>query len=422
MTDAIEIALISDDSGQLNSISVWDVRNGTQLMQYRGGGASHKSTLNVINGKFLVTANNVKPLLNFWALNNSDTIQNIKFVMPARVNCLSVSNDGLYLVAGIKENIYIWQISTGKMLTMLTKHYQNVNCIKFTDDGSHFVSGGEDGQVIVWNLSAVIGDRFSTDNIEALHVFSDHALPVTDLWIGIGGLSGLLATSSKDRTCKIYDMASGTLLLSLVFQEIITCLTLDRIETSLFIGTSQGNIYHHRLQPPPRTREYHITNDDEINNKFKGHTKGITCLAISLDEQTLLSGSEDFNVIIWNIQSRSLLKILPFKGVITNAIFMSSNKVMFNHEEKLELVSKNFQRMISNADNKEIVEVVHDMSNEEPENILQCYTNNNSNNSHKYSRTTRNDNSDTNDSKAELERLKKVNKELFDYCAKNVMT
>ena len=36
MTDAIEIALISDDSGQLNSISVWDIRNGTQLMQYRG--------------------------------------------------------------------------------------------------------------------------------------------------------------------------------------------------------------------------------------------------------------------------------------------------------------------------------------------------------------------------------------------------
>lgn len=216
-------------------------------------------------------------------------------------------------------------------------------------------------------------------------------------------------------------MASGTLLLSLVFQEIITCLTLDRIETSLFIGTSQGNIYHHRLQPPPRTREYHITNDDEINNKFKGHAKGITCLAISLDEQILLSGSEDFSVIIWNIQSRSLLKILPFKGVITNAVFMLSNKVMFNHEEKLELISKNFQRMISNSDNKEVVEVVHDMSNEEPENILQCYTNNNSNNSHKYSKTTRNDNTDTGDSKTELERLKKVNKELFDFCAKNVM-
>jgi hypothetical protein len=36
MTDAIEIALISDDNDQLNSIAVWDIRNGTQLMNYRG--------------------------------------------------------------------------------------------------------------------------------------------------------------------------------------------------------------------------------------------------------------------------------------------------------------------------------------------------------------------------------------------------
>lgn len=36
MTDAIEVALISDNNDQLNSVAVWDVRNGTQLMQYRG--------------------------------------------------------------------------------------------------------------------------------------------------------------------------------------------------------------------------------------------------------------------------------------------------------------------------------------------------------------------------------------------------
>ena len=36
MTDAIEIALISDDNDQINSLAVWDVRNGTQLMQYKG--------------------------------------------------------------------------------------------------------------------------------------------------------------------------------------------------------------------------------------------------------------------------------------------------------------------------------------------------------------------------------------------------
>jgi hypothetical protein len=36
MTDAIEIALITDDNDQVNSVAVWDVRNGACLMQYKG--------------------------------------------------------------------------------------------------------------------------------------------------------------------------------------------------------------------------------------------------------------------------------------------------------------------------------------------------------------------------------------------------
>lgn len=36
MTDAIEVALISDNNDQMNSVAVWDIRNGTTLMQYRG--------------------------------------------------------------------------------------------------------------------------------------------------------------------------------------------------------------------------------------------------------------------------------------------------------------------------------------------------------------------------------------------------
>lgn len=368
-----------------------------------------------------MTANNVKPLLNIWPINNSDTIQNYKFVLPAKANALAVSNDGDFLIAGIKENVYIWQVSTGKMLTMLTKHYQQINCIKFTDDGSHFVSGGEDGQVIVWSLSAAIGDRYRVDNIEPLHTFSDHALPVTDLWIGSGGMSAILVTASKDRTCKIYDLASGSMLISLVFQEVVRAIALDRIECGLFIGTSMGNIYHHRLQPPPRTREYHITDEDKINNKFSGHTKAITCLAVSLDEQTLMSGSEDTNVIIWNIPSRSLLKTIPHKGAITNAIFITTPQVMFDREIKLELITKNFQRMISNADldENEVIQVLHT-------NDLAAFSDetNNYQQMRKSTTTATVKNVDSSEADAlrfEVERLKKINKELFEFRAKSVM-
>lgn len=375
----------------------------------------------LINGKFLVTANNVKPLLSMWPINNSDMIQNVKFVLPGKVNVLAVNGD--YLIAGIKENIYIWQIATGKMLAMLSKHYQPVNCIKFIDDGSHFVSGGEDGQVIIWNLSSAIGDRYRVEGIEPLHTFSDHALPVTDLWIGHGGLAAMLATVSKDRTCKIYDIASGVMLVSFVFQEMITAVTIDRLETGLFIGTSLGNIYHHRIQPPPRTREYHITDEDKINNKFAGHSKAVTCLATTLDEQTLISGSEDCNVMTWNIQSRSILKTIPHKGAITNITLITTPQVMFNREIKLELITKNFQRMISSAgddgDANDVIEIIHshDISDETSLINRNSYSTNISN----ATSSTGSKKNEIGELRREVEKLKKINKELFDFAAKNTI-
>ena len=41
-------------------------------------------------------------------------------------------------------------------MAVVGRHYQNVNVIKFTDNGSHFVSGGEDNLVIVWSLARYV--------------------------------------------------------------------------------------------------------------------------------------------------------------------------------------------------------------------------------------------------------------------------
>ena len=39
------------------------------------------------------------------------------------------------------------------MMAVLARHYQTVNTLRFTDDGSHFISAGEDNLVLVWSLA-----------------------------------------------------------------------------------------------------------------------------------------------------------------------------------------------------------------------------------------------------------------------------
>ena len=41
-------------------------------------------------------------------------------------------------------------------MKVLSRHYQTVTNIKFTDNGSHFVSAGDDNLVLVWNFSRFV--------------------------------------------------------------------------------------------------------------------------------------------------------------------------------------------------------------------------------------------------------------------------
>ncbi|MEQ2213923.1 WD repeat-containing protein 18 [Xenoophorus captivus] len=66
-----------------------------------------------------------------------------KIVCPGVVTCLTTSPDGAFLAAGV---------CTGKLLAVLSRHYQDVTCLKFTDDGTHFVSAGKDNLALVWSV------------------------------------------------------------------------------------------------------------------------------------------------------------------------------------------------------------------------------------------------------------------------------
>ena len=44
------------------------------------------------------------------------------------------------------------QVSTGRMLAQLSRHYQPVTVLQFTTDGAFFISGGNDSLAITWNL------------------------------------------------------------------------------------------------------------------------------------------------------------------------------------------------------------------------------------------------------------------------------
>ncbi|XP_029957748.1 WD repeat-containing protein 18 [Salarias fasciatus] len=419
MAAPVEVMLSTDSASPLWNCSVFDLDTGSSLLSYRGG-TSAARTLCLLRGDFLLSAPPGKNFINVWEVQRKDQLQQ-KILVPGVVTCLSASPDGLFLAAGVSEAVYLWEVSSGKLLSVLSRHYQDVTCLQFTDDGSHFVSGAKDNLVLVWGLSSVIQLDLSPAP-EPRHVLSRHSLPITDLQCGMMGAQGRIATASLDQTVKLWELSSGELLLSVLFDVEIMAVTFDPCEYFLFCGGSDGNIFQVSLCSQSRDRQFQ--SDSEGNQVFKGHRNMVTCLSVSMDGSLLLSGSHDETVRLWDIQSKQSVRCLSHKGPVTNAVIMAAPANMFIPDSRPSVPLPRFSRhlMVSEGDGSETGEVcvrpgLHAQDDEES--YLQKAERLNALMNAMTDKSVFGDGENSKVRVAELEEevqtLKKVNKDLFEF-------
>lgn len=361
MASLFEVLVTSDSNNTLWTNAVWDPNTGTSLMTYKGGGTAENKTLSFIGKDYLAVVEKTKPILHIWPLNSYQTVQGIRFILPGKATALAISANGDFIIAGIEEKIYLWQTASGNLLTIINRHYQKVVMLQFTSDGSYFISAADDGMVMVWSLATVsahpevgLVSQSSAGQHDPIYIFSDHSLPVTDMCISKTGMHGKLSTVSSDRTCKIYDLSSGELLLNLVFDVPLSAITYDVLELNIFVGTAEGKIHQFCLTNPPRTRDSLVNSEEFVT--FESHKKAVTCLSVSLDGETLMSGSNDEQVILWHIRSKQPVRTIRHKGPVTNAFFTTNLPAIYKQEFTPGIILHTLERTLE-KDTDEVSEI-----------------------------------------------------------------
>ncbi|XP_036597378.1 WD repeat-containing protein 18 [Trichosurus vulpecula] len=350
MAAPVEVAVCTDSAGQLWNCAVWELHSGTSLHTYRGGQTGPRS-LALLNGEHLLAGQLGKNYICAWELQRKDQLQQ-KIVCPGLVTCLTAAPNGLYVLAGIAESIYLWEVSTGNLLAILNRHYQDLSCLTFTDDSSHFLSGGKDCLALVWSLHSVLQVEQSKVP-DPRHVWSQHTLPITDLHCGFGGPLARAATASLDQTVKLWEISSGELLLSVLFDMAIMSVTMDLAEYHLFCGGSDGSVFQVDLFSWPGQREKTFRTEQENGKLFKGHRNQVTCLSVSADGSLLLSGSHDETVRLWDIQSKQCIRTVSHKGPVTNAFIVLAPASMFNPDCKPTLPLPKFSKNLLGTESSE---------------------------------------------------------------------
>ena len=333
MKDKFEVLVSSDGS----CVAVYDDQTGNLLHQYKGGQTASR-TVTWLGQDWLLSAGRDKPLINVWQVNKSE-LSPVRLFSPGPVSAMAASPSGLYLVIATQENLNIYLVSSGQLLGVLTRHYQPVICLAWTGDSSHFLSGGEDGQVLVWSLVRAVTSRHlpgleesRLGQVEPRHTWTDHGLPVTAVVAGHGQANMARAvTASRDMTVKLYSLGRGHLLLSVSLTSPVTSLAMDNMETVVWAGLQSGEVARLSLLSPPRD----ITVSSETlqaTSLTGGHSSSITQLALSCDGLSLASADGEGNIQIWDSVSAQIVRTIKHRAAITHLEFVLTPPSLVNKE------------------------------------------------------------------------------------------
>jgi len=319
-----EVLISTDSNSQLWNICVWDYDSGSSLLNYSNcNTVSH--SLSFIKQDFMVTAVYNKPFIYCWNL-KSRAQQFTKITCAGCVSALDVSSCGNYIAVGIDDKVNVWQTYSGKILSVLARHFQKITCVKFAYNDQYLITASNDSIILVWDLNEILTKQY--DSVEPTFTWNAHSLGINDIFVSKNNHRVL--SVSNDQTCKLWNLLSGNLMFSLVFNSIPTRVLLDNIESNLYISLSNGTILNIGIKSVLQESNK-IINENE-HGTFIGHKQRVNALAISLDDCTLASGSDDCAIRVWDTNTRQCIRVLNHNGPVTNLDFKLGS-YFFNDEK-----------------------------------------------------------------------------------------
>lgn len=200
------------------------------------------------------------------------------------VTCISVSRDGTLAVTGSRDStVKIWTLSNGETHTTLAGHKGPITCVTFSANGLFVVSGSEDTNLTVWGLT--VGLIVST--------FAEHR--VKPLTVQVSNDSKKILSVDESGIHRLWIADSG--------QQLFV------ISKPTYNVTLHGNNIFAQASKISNNLRYWSTFDPE-NEKSVTHSEAITCYYLTYDGQTIVTGSHDKSLKVWEVSSGKLTQIL----------------------------------------------------------------------------------------------------------------
>ncbi|KAF6153796.1 hypothetical protein GIB67_001029 [Kingdonia uniflora] len=300
-----EILLVSSPEGL---ITAYDASSGMIVAHFTSSRSPRKGLALV--GNNLIAASHVSPdtasgsihLYNWWS-----PIAFHHLSVPEPVAPLAATPDGLYLFCGgLSGNIHALMLPSRDLFRSFPAHSKPVTCLTINDDASLLISGGDDGAICIFPILGLLDTACNDTAQFSLYQFDAHLSSVTATSIGTGGSNTTIISCSLDCTCKLWNLAYGTHVRTILFPCMIWGFVMDPTETDFYVGGSDGRIYAGVLKV---NRRELLNTDSGVVAWAPENDRAITAVAIANGGVNLVSASEDGTVRIWDTKSGQVIRI-----------------------------------------------------------------------------------------------------------------
>nr|WP_228042466.1 serine/threonine-protein kinase [Tychonema sp. LEGE 07196] len=217
------------------------------------------------------------------------------------VKSLAVSPDGsIFASGGDDKNLILWDLKTGRRIRTIAAHQAAVNAIAFSSDSKTLASGSDDKTVRLWNPKT--GSRLRT--------LAGHAGGVNAIALSRDGKT--LASGSEDKTVRLWNLDTG---------EVRRIITGHGGAVNAVDFSPNGQI----VASASNDNTIRLSNvrDGKRTRTFKGHSSWVRAIAFSPDSRTLISAGGE--IIVWDLKTGKERATLSGHSQFVNSIAITKD-------------------------------------------------------------------------------------------------